>query len=51
MITFGFTSCIMDPTMLKKKIEGGLGILVVYVGDIFVIMSDEVGIFATKAYL
>lgn len=51
MTTFSFTFCTVDPTMLKKKIEGDLVILIVYVDDILVTSSNEVGIFATKVYL
>lgn len=37
--------------MLKKKIEGDIIILAIYVNDILVTRSDEVGISITKAYL
>ena len=49
--TFGFTSCATDPTVLTKKTKGGLVILVVYVDDIILIGSDDIGILATKTYL
>lgn len=37
--------------MLKKKTEGGLVILTIYVDDILVIESDEINISTTKAYM
>ena len=44
--TFGFTSCVSNPTVLIRKTQGGLVILVVYMDDILLI-----GIHATKTYL
>lgn len=41
----------MDPIMLKKKIEVGLVIHIVYVDDILMIGCDETSIFIIKAYL
>ncbi|CAA6675240.1 unnamed protein product [Spirodela intermedia] len=48
--TFGFVSYTTDPTVLTKKIEDGLNILVIYVDNIFVTRSDEASISTTKAY-
>ena len=48
---FGFTSCLVDLTVLTKKTKCGLVILAVYVDDILLIGSDETNILATKAYL
>ena len=48
---FGFTSCASDPTVLTKKTKSGLVILAVYVDDIILTGSDDIGILATKTYL
>ena len=37
--------------MLTKKTKGGLVILPVYVDDIILTWSDDIGILATKTYL
>ena len=37
--------------MLTKKTKGGLVILVVYVDDIILIVSDDTSILVTKTYL
>ena len=49
--TLGFTSCAAYPTVLTKKITGGLVILAIYVDDISLIEIDDIGILAMKAYL
>ena len=51
LFAFGFTLCIIDPTMFSKKTKGGLVILVVYIDDMLVIWSDNTSIHATKTYL
>ena len=40
-----------DPTMFTKKMKGGLVILEIYMDDIILTRSDEIGILATKTYL
>ena len=49
--TFGFTSCAINPTVLTKKTKGCLVILTVYIDDIVLSESDDIGILATKTYL
>ena len=41
---FDLLSCITHPTIITKKIDGGITILAVYIDDIIVIKSDEVDI-------
>ena len=48
---FDFTSCTTDPIVLTKKTKGSLIILVVYVDDILLTSSDDMGILTTKTYL
>ena len=48
---FGFNSCIIDLTVLTKKIKGSLVILVVYMDDILQIGIDDTIIHTTKTYL
>ena len=46
-----FTSCAVDPTVLIKKTQGDIVILVVHVDDILLTGSDDTSIYATKTYL
>ena len=48
---FSFTSSVADSTMHTKKTKGGLITLSIYVDDIFLTRSDDIGIYATKTYL
>ena len=47
----GFTSWAVNPTVLSKKTKGDLVILAVYIDDIILIRSDNIGILFTKTYL
>ena len=49
--TFGFTSCVTNPTILTKKTKGSRVILVVYADDILLTGSDDTGIHNIKTYL
>ena len=51
LFAFGFTSCVVNPTMLTKKTKGHLIILLVYVDDILLTSNDDTSIHATKIYL
>ena len=41
----------VDPTVLTKKTKGGIVILAVYVDNIILTRSDDIGILATKTHL
>ena len=49
--SYGFTSCIVDHTVLINKTQGDIVILVVYVDDVLLTGSDDTNIYATKTYL
>ena len=51
LFTFGFTSCVVNPTMLTKKTKGNFVILAIYVDHVSLIGSDDTSIQGTKAYL
>ena len=49
--TFGFISCVADLIVLTKKTKDSLVIHTIYVDDILLTNSDDIGIYTTKTYL
>ena len=48
---FGFTSYVVNPTMLTTKTKGGLVILSAYMDAILLTSSDDTSIYANKTHL
>ena len=49
--TFGFTSCVVNSTVLIIKTKGGLVVIIFYVEDILLTGSNDTSIHTTKTYL